>query len=130
MAKLNPMVQIATLKREIVRLEGIIAQMKFDSDYLKGFTIQQSLDVAQITLGDEFGFGPDRQAKFEKAFKDTFVECCQICVDDGKSDDDLSYTKAVMDRKLKVCRGTVLPFDERYAMERLYFRDRDLKETK
>ena len=43
---------------------------------------------------------------------------------DGEGDKEIVYTKEVVDRELRRVRGPdVLPFDERYAEERLYFRD-------
>lgn len=49
-----------------------------------------------------------------------------MCVKDGKDDEEIVYTKEKVDRALRIARGDIKPFDERYAFENLYFRDRDL----
>ena len=54
-----------------------------------------------------------------------------MCVDDGRDDADIVYTKEKMDRMLRAaCGDDILPFDERYAPDNLYLRTRDLKEDK
>lgn len=124
MGKPNTYAQLLTAKREILRLNASI-------EIMKGFTIQQCIDMAQIALADAFGFGPERNQRFQEAFRDTFLEYAQLCVDDGRDDKDLVYTKEKVDRALRIaCGEEILPFDERYAEERLYFRDRFLKEKK
>lgn len=45
-----------------------------------------------------------------------------MCVEDGKDDEEIIYTKAKVDKALVIARGDILPFDERYASENLYFR--------
>lgn len=124
MSRMNPAMQVALLKQEIRRLEGVMAQMRFDTDYLKGFTVQQCLDMAQIALGDEFGFGEDREKRFEDAFKSTFMTYAKLCIDDADGDEEIVYTKEALDRRLRACCGKVKPFDKRYAMENLYLRDK------
>ena len=101
-----------------------IKQLEFDNYVLKGFTMQQCLDIAHIALHKEFGFGPVYQQRFEKAFRQVFVDYAELCVTDGKDDQEIVYTKECVDRSLRAaCGDDILPFDERYAMERLYLRD-------
>lgn len=121
--RINPALQVELLKKEIGRLNKEIAQMKYDSRFLKGFTIQQCQDMAEIALNREFGFRPDRNERFEKAYRNAFVDYAGLCVEDGKSDDEIWYTKDTLDRALTEARGEILPFDERYAEKNLYFRD-------
>lgn len=45
-----------------------------------------------------------------------------MCVSDGEDDPEIEYTKAKVDKALTIARGDIQPFDERYAMENLYFR--------
>ena len=124
MGKPNTYVQLLNAQKEI-------RQLKIDIEFMKGFTLQQSLDIALLTLHNDFGFDPDRNAKFEEAFRKTFVEFAQMCVDDGRDDADIVYTKEKMDRMLRAaCGDDILPFDERYAPDNLYLRTRDLKEDK
>lgn len=106
-----------------------IARLRRDMEILKGFTLQQAQDMAEIALNLEFQFGPKYNERFEKRFKEVFLDYARMCVTDGKDDPELDYTKEKVDRALRVARGDILPFDERYALENLYFRDRDLKEA-
>lgn len=122
MGKPNTYVQLLNAQKEI-------RQLQVNVEIMKGFTLQQSLDIALLTLHNDFGFGPDRNAKFEEAFRKTFLEYAQMCVDDGRDDPDIDYTKEKMDRALRAaCGERILPFDERYAPENLYLRTRDLEE--
>ena len=109
---------------QLIHALARIKQLEMDLDYIKGFTVQQSMDVAMIALNQEFGFGPKYNERFEHRFRDVFVETASLCVKDGSEDPELVYTKETMDRALRVARGDdILPFDERYASERMYFRD-------
>jgi len=106
-----------------------IRQLQAEVERMKGFTLQQSLDMALITLNAEFGFGPERCAAFETAFRQTFIDYAQMCVEDGANDDEIWFTKEKVDRALRrACGEDILSFDERYAPENLYLRTRDLKE--
>ena len=124
MSKPSTYVLLQNAKREILRLQAEVERMK-------GFTLQQSLDMALITLNTEFGFGPERCAAFETAFRQTFMDYARMCVEDGASDDEIWYTKEKVDRALRrACGEEILSFDERYAPDHLYLRTRDLKEEK
>ena len=114
---------------QLLNAQKVIQQLQEQVQFMKGFTLQQSLDMALITLHDEFGFGPDRCGKFETAFRKTFLEYARMCVEDGADDEEIVYTKEKVDRALRAaCGDSILPFDERYATENLYLRTRDLKE--
>ena len=65
MSKPSTYVLLQNAKRELLRLQAEVERMK-------GFTLQQSLDMALITLNTEFGFGPERCAAFETAFRDVY----------------------------------------------------------
>lgn len=122
MARPNTYVLLKNAQQQIAYLQNEVERMK-------GFTLQQSLDMALITLNTEFGFGPERCAAFETAFRKTFMDYARMCVEDGASDDKIWYTKEKVDRALrKACGEDILEFDERYAPENLYLRTRDLKE--
>lgn len=121
MAKPSTYALLLEARREIQRL-------KQEMEIMKGFTLQQSQDMAEIALNLEFQFGPVYNERFEKRFKAVFIEYAEICVADGKDDPEIDYTKEKVDKALRIARGDILPFDERYALENLYFRDRDLKE--
>lgn len=117
MSKPSTYVQLMNARKEI-------QQLQHDLWCSKGFTIQQCMDIAQIALHNEFGFGPVYQERFLKKFKEAFVEYAELCLDDGKDDAEIVYTKECVDRELRAaCGDNILPFDERYAIERMYFRD-------
>lgn len=117
MGKPNTYLQLRQAQQEIAELNRRIW-------YGKGFTMQQCMDIAMIALHREFGFGPVYQDRFEKAFRETFVDYAELCMEDSQDDADIDYTKEVVDRALRAARGdNILPFDQRYAEENLYFRD-------
>ena len=121
MDKPNTYVQLLAERQRIAELESRLEMMK-------GFTLQQSLDMAQIALHEKLGFGPERNAKFAAAFWETFMEYAALCVGDGADDPEIVYTKDVVDRMPReACGGDILPFDERYSLDHLYWRDRDLE---
>lgn len=121
MAKPNTYVQLKAAQKQI-------AELSYRLEMMKGFTLQQSLDMAQIALHEKLGFGPERNAKFAAAFWETFLEYAALCVGDGADDPEIVYTKDVVDRMLReACGDDILPFDERYSLECLYRRDRDLE---
>ena len=90
----------------------------------KGMTIQQSIDMMDMMLGEGFDFSPEDIDRAERLFRRIFVEFCQLCLEDGADDEEIWYTKGLLDRRLAAVKGgKILPFDDRYANERLYFRD-------
>lgn len=108
----------------LMQAQQRLRQLEYELWYSKGFTMQQCLDIAQIALHQEFGFGPVYQERFEKKFKNLFVDSAELCKADGKDDQEIVYTKEVMDRELRAaCGDDIKPFDERYAPENLYFWD-------
>lgn len=107
----------------LLQAQQAIKQLQKDLYVSKGFTLQQAMDMAMIALHDEFGFGPKYQARFEEAFRKTFVEYATMCVEDGADDAQISYTKEKVDRALKAACGEIRPFEERYDEKNLYFRD-------
>lgn len=117
MSKPNTYIQLRQAQQKIRQLE-------FDLYHFKGFTMQQCMDMAMLALNEEFGFGPIYNKRFEKKFREIFVEYADLCVEDGADDQDLWFTKDKLDEQLRRAYGEeLLPFDERYAVERMYFRD-------
>ena len=108
---------------QLLNAQKAIKQLQLDLYVSKGFTIQQCMDMAMIALHEEFGFGPKYQARFEDAFRRTFVAYSEMCLEDGSDDEQLSFTKEKIDRALKAACGEIIPFEERYDEKRLYFRD-------
>lgn len=115
---------------QLLQAQKAIAELRRNLDIIKGFTVQQCLDVALIALHNEFHFGPKMNGRFEAAFLETFMAYAQMCIDDAADDPEIAYTKVKMDRALQAaCGDDIRPFEERYALENLYFRDK-LKEKK
>lgn len=113
MGKPNTYVQLLNAQKQIVAL-------RYEVERMKGFTLHNA-----------FGFGPERCGKFEEEFRKTFLAYARMCVEDGADDEEIVYTKEKVDRALRAaCGPDVLPFDERYAEENLYFRAKDLKEER
>lgn len=101
-----------------------IEQLKYELYCSKGFTMQQCTDMAMLALNAEFNFGPAYNKRFEKRFREIFVEWADLCVEDGADDEQLWFTKEKLDQMLRRAYGEdLLPFEQRYAVERIYFRD-------
>lgn len=85
-------------------------------DVMKIFTIQQSLDMALLALGREFGFGPSRCKRFIDRFNQIFGDYIDDALTEAKSDDSIIYIRACIDRELKqYCGEHFHPWDERYS---------------
>ena len=131
MPKPNTYIQLMQAKQDIVKLLQEIDHLRHDGDIIKGFTVQQSLDMAIIALHNEFHFGPKMVRRFEDAFLETFKDYARMCISDSADDEEIVYTKEKVDQALRAaCGDNIRPFDERYALENLYFRDKLMKEEK
>lgn len=118
MGKPNTYVQLLNAQQQIRQLQQKV-------EIMKGFTVQQCLDMAIIALHNEFHFGPKMAHRFEDAFLEIFKEYAKMCVSDGEYDPEIIYTKEKVDRALRAaCGDDIRPFDERYALKNLYFRDK------
>ena len=63
------------------------------------------------------GYGADRLKKFEAAFNAELLEWAKLCVEDGKTDKMIDYTKGALDRKLKAIMGDEYPeWERRYPI--------------
>ena len=97
-------------------LGKIEARHKEEMAFFRTFTIQQCVDMAMIALNDKFGFGAERLNQFETAFYDVFREYALNTLEDAKQDKEITYTKGVMDRKLKQIMGEYfVPWEGRYG---------------
>jgi len=119
--KLNPMAENLILRENISKLCLEMDKMRADSYTIKGFTVQQCLDMACIALHESFGFGAERLEVFVDEFHDVFVDYAETCVEDAKDDEEIWYTKEKVDGALRAALGDkLIPFDERYDFDRLY----------
>ena len=82
------------------------------------FTIQQCEDMAIITLGQDFGFGPKRAAEFRTKMRETFAAYAELCIENAKGDQQMDYTKGCIDRELsRILGDAAQPWEERYPKE-------------
>jgi len=117
MGKPNTYVQLLNARREIEAL-------KYEVELMKGVTLQQALDFAQIALNRVFQFGPKSNKRFEADFKDVFHEFMMLCVSDSMDDEEVAYYRGKVDRALAAACGEIKPFDTRFDPANLYFRDK------
>ena len=72
------------------------------------------LDMVTLTLG-RLGWGEKRFHDFDKMLAQVCEEYAEDIVNDSKDDDDLVYSKSLLDRELKQYVGRLfVPYDERY----------------
>lgn len=122
---------------EIKRLNDRVGILEDEVNCEWAFNLQQFLDCAMIALHQEFGFGPDRNRKFEEAVKKECVLWMTKCVrevretEQGKGNEDFWYTQGKMDEALKKAMGEdILPWEERYDPVRLFHLFKDMRRYK
>ena len=72
------------------------------------------MDMVTIAFG-RMGFGEKRLRQFDNMMSEVCKEYADLTLDDVKSDKDIVYTKACLDRELQRYTGTLfVPYDERY----------------
>lgn len=93
-------------------------QRKIWLDIQRRFTIQQCIDVAQITLHDHFGWGAKRLKDFEEKFRKEMAEFILMALQDDRDDRGINYTKGKLDQKLrKIFKDEGIFFEDRYPKE-------------
>lgn len=94
------------------------AERKIWLDIQRRFTIQQCIDVAEITLNETFGFGAKRCRRFEDAFREAMGEFILMALQDDAEDKGINFTKGKLDQKLrKIFRDEGIWFEDRYPKE-------------
>lgn len=74
---------------------------------------RETADIAALVLYEEFGFGPERQKRFNQRLNAKLNELLDIAGQDTK---DLEYTKTKIDQELMAaCGPYYLPREERYG---------------
>lgn len=92
----------AVIQREVQR---IVAQRTIER-------VQMCKDAAMIAANDALGMGEGRCVAFSQAFDRALNDIVHTCLEDT---DDIEYTKAVIDRKLKaICGENFQHWEERY----------------
>lgn len=87
-------------------------------DIQRRFTIQQCIDVAEITLNEHFGWGKKRLTDFEEKFRAEMGEYILMALQDDQNDKGINYTKGKLDNRLrKIFRDEGIRFEGRYPKE-------------
>lgn len=92
----------SVIQREVQR---IVAQRTIER-------VQMCKDAAMIAANEALGMGEGRCVAFSQAFDRALSDIVHTCLEDT---DDIEYTKAVIDRKLKaICGENFQHWEERY----------------
>lgn len=102
-----------------------ILEAKYEAKYRHKFNTQMDMllqmgqEAAQFAAHDELGMGPGRAVPFTVAYREAMNWIANLVVDDAKSDDELWFSKAKIDQRLKPIVGeeNFVPWDERYDTE-------------
>lgn len=96
-------------------LREIERKAKRNMDLQRRFTLQQSEDMAIITLSQDFGFGEKRALEFREKFRETCKAYAQLCLDNAEGDQNMDYTKGCIDRELsRILGDSFQPWEERF----------------
>lgn len=106
---------------------------KIKADYEKELALfekrktQLAQDAAVITLNKEFGFGPERQVKFNFEFVDTLNKLTRMMLSDMDEDETMEYSKGRIDQLIKSALGKkyFAPWEVRYGDVKLEDADPD-----
>lgn len=83
-----------------------------------GMTLQLAQDAAMIAANEVLQMGPGRAPDFAAVMRDTVNEIADVMLADQKDDEKFSYTRGVVDRRLKkICGENFVPWEERYGQE-------------
>lgn len=100
-------------------LAKVEERMNHNMALQREFTMQQCEDIWLIMLHEDFGFGPARCQKAQEKFRETLLDFCKLCVEDGDDDKEIVYTKASVDRQLQGALGDAFkPWEERYPADK------------
>lgn len=102
-----------------MRQNAYLAKQQIRRELERAYTTrlirQETADIAALVLYEEFGFGPERQKRFNQRLNAKLNELLDIAGQDTK---DLEYTKAKIDQELMAaCGPYYLPREERYAWD-------------
>ncbi len=87
---------------------------KFDKKITMAF--QMGLDAAMIAANVVMHMGKGRAGDFAASYNEVISEMAGMILFDAKDDQDIEYTKAKIDARLKsICGENFQPWDERYG---------------
>ena len=73
-----------------------------------------TLDMVTAALG-RMGFGEKRLRTFDEKLTEVFKDYAELILEDVKSDKEIVYAKACLDRELQQYTGSLFrPYEERY----------------
>lgn len=105
----------------LLQAQKALRDMQSHIHYARAFSSQQTKDLTALALNQAFGFGPKRQARFRAALEEVSREYANMCLEDAKDDQMITYTREKLDRALRPICGDILPFEERYAPENILY---------
>lgn len=109
MAKRNPMLE---------RLEAQI-EAKYMALFHRKMDILEQMcqDAAMIAAHDVLGMGAGRAVKFGVVYRETLNEMARATMEDAKEDNEVWYSIAKLDERLKAIVGeeNFAPWEERYG---------------
>ena len=79
---------------------------------------QQTLDAMVLAIAEEFKTTPETFSRLQRAFEAKWAEIVALGKEDVKTDKEIWYTKATIDRALLDAVGEELfkPWEERYKL--------------
>ena len=108
------------MKNDLLRRLETKAELKYAALYQAKMrmTLQIAQDAAMIAANEVLQMGPGRAPDFAAVMRDTVNEIAGVMLADQKDDEKFSYTRGVMDRRLKkICGENFVPWEVRYGQE-------------
>ena len=81
-----------------------------------GMTLQLAQDASMIAANEVLQMGPGRASDFANKMREVVNEIADVMLADQKDDEKFTYTRGVVDRRLKkICGENFSPWEERYG---------------
>ena len=95
-------------------MQRLQAQMEKREAEVRRHSHTYMLDMVTLALG-RMGWGEKRLREFDAKLTEASKDFAELILDDAKTDKDIVYAKACLDRELQRYTGTMfVPYDERY----------------
>lgn len=121
---------------EIRKLKARVEELEWEVNVEWAFNLRQFIDCAMIALHKEFGFGADRNKRFNEALKAELVKWMAMSIKEVRETEqvkgcyDFWVTQHKMDAALSEAVGDVQPWEERYGKDALDELVKDLRRYK
>jgi hypothetical protein len=105
------------LKQVKAEFEALLIEAHANYQIQLKMGMQQAADAAMMAADDVFDVNAYSAEKFHVAMIDYVNDMSKLAIEDSKTDPDLTYTKADIDRRLLQIVGAdnFAPWDERYG---------------